>query len=196
MPLPSKSLLLFPSLPISLDNMPISPIYDIRSLGPTDSGFVQRRNKTPFGALHHFTMKSKGLSIAEEAELYEFYCDRRGGVDAFQLFDPGESKLWTDIYLGTGDGNVTDYAIKASGTSGVTLTVAGVVNNDWTLQEAGGMDGQDVARFNVAPTGMIKAKLTGRRYFPYVVFIQKGLDRQRLSYALRTAGLEMQEVWQ
>jgi hypothetical protein len=176
----------------------IQIIYDGLRLPPGGFGFSQRISKSPYGALHVVTLQTWKMSPTQENALYEHYCDNRGDWGAFPVYDPDPStgKLWTDVYLGTGDGAVTVYPLKGKSTDNVTITVAGVSNSNWTKQAGAAADSQDQITFNPAPTGIIKARFTGIRYFPNCTYTQRGLTRTLFFNLLYTSGVTIEENFQ
>jgi hypothetical protein len=174
----------------------ISPRYDILKLGPTDQNFIQRRNKSPFGAYHTMQLKFDRQSAAAEKILYDWYCARKGPLESFQLFDPdaNTAKWWADVYLGTGNGSTTVFDLRGKSTTNVAVTVNGTSNSNWSKGSGTGVDGQDRLTFSPAPTGIIKAQFNGVRYFPNVIFKDDSLDRTLFTVQLYRTGVTLIEV--
>lgn len=184
--------MLLPTLPVTYEFM-TSTIYRTIVSGPDPDTPLQRRNKSPYGPLHKVTIRADALTSEEEA-LYRFYCARRGGWEAFSMFDPSVDKLWCDEYLGTETGLVGTWDLKGKNTTGHVITVGGVANTDFTIGDGTGTNGQDQLIFAPIPVGIIKAEFTGCLYIPACVFAVKGLDRKRFAYALWTMGIDILEV--
>jgi hypothetical protein len=165
--------------------------YDVLRVG------TQRRLKSSYGPLHTISILSKSrLTAAEEGAFYEFYCDRRGGYEPFAMFDftPDYDKIWTDVYLGTGNGDTTAFELKGKGTSNVTITVAGVSDADFSVSTGTGTNSQDKIVFGTAPTGIIKARFNGIRYFPTCVFSSVEIERSLMVRLLYSTGFEIEEL--
>ena len=184
--------MLLPSLPVTYDFL-ITTIYQTAVSGPNADMPLQRRNKSPYGPLHKVTIRANALTAEEEA-LYRFYCARRGGWEAFAMFDPSIGKLWCDEFLGTGAGVIDTFDLKGKNSSGHVITVDDIETVDYSVSAGTGTDGQDQIVFNAAPTGIIKAEFTGCLYIPACVFATKGLDRKRFEFALWTIGIDILEV--
>lgn len=186
----------FPDIMPSYDYNVQSAFHNLR-LGPTDGDFTQRRRKrlTP---LHKFTLQFNTLFAADIKTLYDFFIARYGGWDAFAFFDC-DSKNWSALSIGTGDGATTSFNLQAKETSGRTVfinSVAQAEGTDYTFYSGQGTDGQDKITFASAPSNSaaITADLTGRRYYSNCIFTDDYMDRNLFEVRLYKTGLTIIEV--
>jgi hypothetical protein len=164
--------------------------YDFIKIG------TQRRLRSTFGPLHSISIVSKSrLTASQEAEFYGFYADRRGGYESFGMFDftPDTDKLWTDVFIGSGDGVTQEFDLKGKSTSNLILTVGGVETTAYTKQVGIGTNYQDKVVFDLPPSGIIKAKFNGIRYFPFCLFTNVELARSLIIRLLYTTGFDIEE---
>lgn len=186
----------FPDITPSYDYSVQPAFYNLR-LGPTDGDFIQRRRKrlTP---LMRFTLQFNNLIEANIKTLYDFFIARYGGWDAFAFFD-FDSKTWTAISVGTGDGSTTSFALIAKETSARTVyvdSVAQIEGTDYTFYSGQGTDGQDKITFASAPANgaVITADYTGRKYYSNCIFGEDYMDRNLFEVKLYKTGLTIVEV--
>jgi len=101
----------------------------------------------------NITVSYKNISITEARTLWQFYLNRKGSYEAFNLFLT-RSETYTYEYVGTGDGDTLVYNLPCMGSSARTVylnSIAQEVTTDYTYSALGGIDGADQITFVSAP---------------------------------------------
>lgn len=186
----------FPDIRPSYDYT-IASMFRTLKIGPTDGDFIQRRRKR-IVPLHIITIKWDVLSQVEEKTLYDFYIARSGPWQDFAFFD-FDSKSYSSVTIGTGDGSTKSFNLIAKNTSARTIFVNGVAKSegvDYTFYSGLGTDGQDKITFGTAPgSGLaITADYTGMKYFKNCIFQDDNFNRNTFSHALYKTGIVILEV--
>ena len=145
-------------------------------MDPWSESIVFRTLKGRFEELGHSSHKKKwlfprrNLSIkyqyitkAEALTLFQFYLDRGGSFESFNVFWP-YTNTYTAEYVGSGDAATVIFNLPSKTASGYTLYVNGVSKTgggtDYTFSSGGGADGADKVTFTVAPASGTRITFT------------------------------------
>ena len=135
----------------------------------------------------HSISGSHKLTDAQYSTLDGFFRTTAKGIaNSFTLTDPA-TRVYTDVYLGTGDGAETDWDVPAKSISDYTFYVNGVEvdegsSSDYTISATGGTDGRAQLNLNITPSAgyRVSADFTGQRAWT-VVFANDDLQFRILS---------------
>lgn len=101
------------------------------------------------------TLMYKNITKAQGKTLWEFYKARKGAYEAFNFFYPF-SAIYTDEYVGSGDGATLIFNCPSKEATSSKLYVDGVEQAaggvDYTFVSEGGTDGADKVTFVAAPS--------------------------------------------
>jgi hypothetical protein len=158
------------------------------------SGGREQRAAVRLFPLRSVRLRYKTPSPSLASDLWEFYKAMRGALEAFNVFWP-YSDVYSDEYVGVGDGSETNYNLPCQNATAYTLEVAGrgqTPGVDYTLTPNGGADGADLIEFAAPPaageiilfdfTGTLKMR--GR-------FAEDRLDRQTFYSRIVHTGIEI-----
>lgn len=117
-------------------------------------GAEQRKQKWLYPRRDVRVLNYKHKSKADARTLWQFYLDRKGPFEAFNLF-LALSNTYEGEYVGIGDGSTTVFNLPAKSSSSYTVYKNGVEQTgsgvDYTFGEGGGTDGADKITFTAAP---------------------------------------------
>lgn len=160
-----------------------------------DSGNEQRRSKQEFPVYDVSAKYDKALDKLSMDTLYAFYLARKGRYEGFYIYDLADvhnqtTTIYTDQYVGTGDGTTVTWDIPARSTSSQTLYVNGVEDGTASFLSGGGESNSDrVTPSSVPALGdVLSVDFTGilRMYVRFE--LDKGLTRQLFEQVLYRAG--------
>jgi hypothetical protein len=186
----------FPESPVPVYPLTISPRFSTISTG-MDSGAEERTAKWLFPK-YDVAVKYDALSATDAQTLWNFYLARKGGYEAFYIFDlsliASVTKSHVDQYVGTGDGTTTIFDIPGRSTSGQTIAIdaSDIDPGDYTILVGGGSSEADRVEFDNAPDAgaIITASFSGYLRIR-VCFAQDSMDQALFITNLYTMGLEM-----
>lgn len=154
------------AFPNVIPMLPESVTIKTRNLkGQMESGVTRVKNKWAYplrDATLNFTQPTK----AEAALLWQFYCDRLGGFEAFNYFLHYEN-TYSGEYVGTGDGTTTAFNLPSKSATSTAVYIDSAIKEettDYTLDLGAGADDADRLTFAVAPVAgqRITYDFTGR----------------------------------
>jgi len=153
--------------------LPIYPYQIIPRWGTIrsafDSGKEQRRQKITFPVFDAVITYGK-LTSAEAQTIYDFFMARKGGYEAFYLYDlsllASVSRSQSGLYVGTGDASTEVFDIPGRSTSSVSVYLDGVeqtLTTDYVLLTGGGESAADRIDFVSPPSSgeVITVDFTG-----------------------------------
>jgi len=120
-----------------------------------DLGEEKRRRKWLYPK-RHITLSYNYITNANAATIWDFYMDRSGSYEAFNVFvEYGVATDHTGEYVGTGDATTSGFNLPSKDASSRTLYVAGAtqtVTTDYVYTAQGGADNADKVEFVTPPT--------------------------------------------
>lgn len=146
----------FPSLTSVLYISPFSEQIQFKTLvSRFDELGEEKRKQKWLYPRRHVSIGYKWLSLADGSTLWQFYLDRKGAFEAFNLFY-SRSDTYEGEYVGTGDGSTTVFNLPAKSATGFVLYKNGVEQSaggvDYTFGSGSGADGADKVTFVAAPS--------------------------------------------
>jgi hypothetical protein len=160
-----------------------------------DLGHPSRKKKWLFPR-RNLPIKYKDLSKTNGRTLFQFYLDRGGGHEAFNLFFPN-SDTYSGEYVGTGDGSTLIFNLPSKQAASYTLYVDNVAKTgggaDYTFSSEGGADGADKVTFTVAPASGARITFTFTGYLKIrATFKEDNLDFETFYDRLVNVGMQIQ----
>ncbi len=153
------------AFPAVIPLLPESVTIKTRNLrGQMESGDVRVKNKWPY-PLRDVTLQFRQPSKAEGRLLWQFYCDRLGGLEPFNYFLYYVNDYVRE-YVGTGNGTREIFDLPCKDGADIEIYINGTVQQittDYTLDQDGA-DGADRITFVAAPAlgERITCDFTGR----------------------------------
>jgi len=117
-----------------------------------ESGSETRRQKNLF-VRRKITITYHGRSLEDIRALFQFFLDRHGAYEEFNLFLP-RTQTYQDEYVGTGDGAQTIWNLPSKSAASYTLKLNGSPLSDgvdYTFTAQGGADGADKVELVTPP---------------------------------------------
>lgn len=160
-----------------------------------DAGNEQRRLKQEFPKFDVRVTYDGFLTKAEMDVLWNFYLARKGGYEAFYIYDMADvlnvtSTSYTDLYVGTGDGSTATFDIPGRSTSSQTLYIDGVEDETAAFLTGGGDSSSDRVTPTSAPAAgeVISVDFTGIMRYRVRFGLDKGLSRELFETVYYRAG--------
>jgi hypothetical protein len=159
-----------------------------------DLGHPSRKKKWLFPRRNP-PIKYRDLTKANGRTLFQFYVDRGGSYEAFNLFCPN-SDTYSGEYVGTGNGSTLIFNLPSKLATSYTLYVDNVAKTgggvDYTFSSEGGADGADKVTFAAAPADGARITFNFTGYLKiHGCFAEDNLDFETFYNRLVNMGMKI-----
>jgi hypothetical protein len=159
-----------------------------------DGGNESRKQKRLFPH-RQLRLQYKHILKSEVRTLWRFHQERKGKLEAFNLFLPFEDD-YVGEYVGTTDGSTLNWNAPSRLAYSVTVYVDGseqVSGSDYTFSQEAGVDGADLIEFSSAPPAGAQITMDFSGYLKVRARFDDDLMRWQIFYnKLVSTGLKIQ----
>ena len=186
----------YPESPVPIYPLTVTPRFKTITSG-MDSGSDERTAKWLYPK-YDVAVRYESLSATEVQTLWDFYLARKGGYEAFYVYDLSllatVTKTHTTQYMGTGDATTTTFDVPGRSTSShdVFVDAVEIADADYTVLTGGGSSSADRIQFDTAPAAGEILTVSFAGYLRMrVCFAQDQMDFNLFMINLFSTGVEM-----